>query len=362
MTAKNFKYQAVVDELRRAIDAGEYRENLPSVRLLGELFDVNNRTILRALQELTAQGVILQNGNRGFLINRSSNRRPVTDNLVVYVQNPSPSDPRCRNLPSPLEATVTAAGKRLISISSMSPELLSMRSFWESISADGVIFLNSSLSQDAAYQLKLSGIPFVAANRMPREWGVNFVDFAHETALELLFTRLLRAHHKRVALILPHYTLRYFREIFFSVYRRIMTQYAVFDPELFRVPKEGETDEAHIIASFRELLALPQPPSAIYLAVNLPHYRVRELLAESGVILPESFELYCAYSAGIVEDAPLFPGLQYDYQELMLQLWELLREVLAEPDRTPEGRLIPPTLIHADGSPWQGNPSPKYRN
>ena len=54
-----------------------------------------------------------------------------------------------------------------------------------------------------------------------------------------------------------------------------------------------------------------------------------------------------------MEDAPEFPGIEYPYRLLMLNLWELLNKVIADPERQPEGVLIPARLIRADGTEWQ---------
>lgn len=356
MSECSYKYREISAELRASIQRGEYRDRLPSVRLLEELFSVNKRTVLRALQELTAEGFILANGNQGFFINHRENRRAVTDNIVVYIQNPTQVDNRYRPAPSRLESLMTSAGKRLISMSSLSPEICSMRSFWESLSADGVIFLNSSLTQQAASQLKLSGIPFVAANRMPREWGVNYVDFNHEGALNELFHRLILRHHKRIAMITPCYALHYFRDIFFSAYESIMSRYGVFDPELFCYPEPENDIPTFLVSTFRRLLDLQLPPTALYIGIGIDVEQLRALLNQAGIILPKNLEIYSYYSAGIWEnDTANYAGLQYDYRELFTQLWELLQTMMENPARPPEGRLIPVSLIHQDGSPWTQN-------
>lgn len=159
------KYQEIAGALENGIRNGEYRGRLPSVRLLGELFGVNPRTVLRALQQLTAGGLIVPNGNRGFLIPEEGSRRPVSGNIVIFHPGPVSDNP------GQLDRLIAQAGMRPISISTPAADLCGVRSFWETLSADGVIFMNSSLDRESAYQLKLSGIPFVAANRMPREWG-----------------------------------------------------------------------------------------------------------------------------------------------------------------------------------------------
>ena len=63
--------------------------------------------------------------------------------------------------------------------------------------------------------------------------------------------------------------------------------------------------------------------------------------------------LYFSCSSDTRADAPQFPGIEYPYRTLMRRLWELLGEVIADPERPPQGILIPPRLIRADGSTWQ---------
>ena len=87
------KYQEIAGALENGIRTGEYRGRLPSVRLLGELFGVNPRTVLRALQQLTAGGLIVPNGNRGFLIPEEGSRRPVSGNIVIFHPGPVSDNP-----------------------------------------------------------------------------------------------------------------------------------------------------------------------------------------------------------------------------------------------------------------------------
>lgn len=246
------KYQEIAGALENGIRNGEYRGRLPSVRLLGELFGVNPRTVLRALQQLTAGGLIVPNGNRGFLIPEEGSRRPVSGNIVIFHPGPVSDNP------GQLDRLIAQAGMRPISISTPAADLCGVRSFWETLSADGVIFMNSSLDRESAYQLKLSGIPFVAANRMPREWGVNCVEFDHESALRLFLKALIRRGRRRIALLNPRYPLHYFREIIFSAYFEVMNAYAIFDPELFVYPDESQPYEAALAAGVERLLALPR--------------------------------------------------------------------------------------------------------
>ncbi|MBS1371860.1 MAG: GntR family transcriptional regulator [Lentisphaeria bacterium] len=346
-----YKYQEITEALAAAVERGEYRERLPSVRLLGELFQANSRTVLQALQELAARGVVVPNGNRGYLVNRCGNPRPVTGNIVVFSQNDPEIDRMLRPAPRVLEQLCAKAGKRLIALNTSDGTLCGMRNFWQTLGADGVIFLNSTLDREAAYQLKLSGIPFVAANRMPREWGVNYVDFDHETALKGLFTRLIRQGKRRIAMLNTRFPLNYFREIVFSAYSRVMNDYAIFDPELFSYPEAGDADELYLANSILRWTQMRLPPDALYSSV--PPYLLFRALDQAGLRLPEELPLHFAYSSGIWEDAPEYPGIEYPYQLLTTRLWELLSGVIADPDRPPEGQLIPARLIRADGSEWQ---------
>lgn len=348
---RRYKYQEITDALAAAVERGEYRERLPSVRLLGELFQANSRTVLQALQELVARGIITPNGNRGYLINRAGNRRPVTGNIVVFSQSGQGTERVLRPAPQLLESFCAKSGKRLIVLHSSDNSLCGMRDFWQTLCADGVLFLNSTLNQDAAYQLKLSGIPFVAANRMPREWGVNFVDFDHESALESLFSRLIRQGKRRIAMLNTRFPLNYFREIIFSVYSRTMNDYAIFDPGLFGYPDREEVDDLYLVNTVLRWMEMRLPPDALYSSVS-PN-RLFGALDRAGIRLPERLPLYFSYSSGVWEDAPEFPGIEYPYRLLMFHLWEQLNKVIADPERPPEGVLIPARLIRADGTDWQ---------
>ena len=136
---------AASEALAAAVERGEYRDRLPSVRLLGELFQANSRTVLQALQELVARGIVTPNGNRGYLINRAGNRRPVTGNIVAFSQNGPTPERLLRPSPQVLEPLCMESGKRLIILNTSDDSLCGMRNFWQTLCADGVLFLNSTL-------------------------------------------------------------------------------------------------------------------------------------------------------------------------------------------------------------------------
>ena len=76
------RYRQIAETLEEGIRRGDYVSRLPSVRLLGELFQANSRTVLRALRELSAAGLIVPNGNQGFRIGPQGGGRPETGNIA----------------------------------------------------------------------------------------------------------------------------------------------------------------------------------------------------------------------------------------------------------------------------------------
>lgn len=337
------RYRQIAETLEEGIRRGDYVSRLPSVRLLGELFQANSRTVLRALRELSAAGLIVPNGNQGFRIGPQGGGRPETGNIAVFSTGMFQPTGRWNR---EFQRQFESAGKRLVAIAAPDRGLFAGGKFWETLEVDGVIFLQSSLDRDAAYRLKLSGIPFVAANRMPREWGVNSVDFDHERALRSFLTALVRRGHRRIAMICPRHVLEYFREIIFSTYLDVMDAYAIFHPELFRYPGAEGAEEERLQEEIRTLLALPKLPSAIYSSIPEPEFR--RILERGNIRIPDSIELY---SARIVDEPPSDrrPGPDFNYGMLARELCALLREVIGNPGRPPESRLIPVRVTGPDG-------------
>ncbi len=337
-------YREIAAALEAAVRRGDYTDRLPSVRLLGELFSANSRTVLRALRELTASGLIVPNGNRGFWIGRNGTRRPETGNIAVFSSAGfHPAGGWGRDFLRQLEA----GGRRLISIAARDRGLFDRGRFWENLEVDGVIFLQSSLDREAAYRLKLSGIPFVASNRMPREWGVNCVEFDHERALRTFLPALVRRGHRRIALICPRHALEYFREIIFSAYFEVMDAYAIFHPELFCYPDAPGDTEEQLAEKIQALSALPHPPTAIYSMLSEPE--LEQVLKRKRIRIPDSIE---RHTARIVDALPADgrPGLDFDYGALGRELCSLLDEVIRDPGRPPESRLIPVRVTLPDGT------------
>ena len=71
------KYKRLLDELRRSIQAGDYQvhDRIPSEKELGERFDVSRVTVRRALQELTAEGLLEKHQGKGTFVSMPRIRR-----------------------------------------------------------------------------------------------------------------------------------------------------------------------------------------------------------------------------------------------------------------------------------------------
>src|ERR671915_2548386 len=67
-TSLSYKFQRLREKLRAAIASGELAGKLPGERALAERFDVNAKTLSKALTDLAAEGLLERSIGRGTFV------------------------------------------------------------------------------------------------------------------------------------------------------------------------------------------------------------------------------------------------------------------------------------------------------
>jgi DNA-binding LacI/PurR family transcriptional regulator len=317
----DFKYLEIAKALEESIGRGDYQERLPGVRLLASAFGVNPRTARRALEVLVNRGTVLPDGNRGCLLPKPHQPRRQTGNVIIYSNHPVELEGQSpRSLLNCLADGMEAYDLKPVFMSAAREQLADDMEFWLSCKVDGFIFVFSSFRQEIASQMALRRIPVVAANRMEESLKISWVDFDHEKAVEEMLEFMIRAGHRRIALLNQLHPYAFVRGHFEQAYRKTMQRHRLYDPQLFCFLETRERQTEEVNAHIERIMALPNPPTAILCgqlerdaAEALRDYPVRPILVPT-----------CDVNR---PDTGTRPRLAYSYLELGDKVFDVFRRV-----------------------------------
>ncbi|MBQ6473810.1 MAG: GntR family transcriptional regulator, partial [Victivallales bacterium] len=193
------KHSQITQDIEAGIRSRRWRDKLPTVRELAAAYQVSSRTMQKALAPLRQSRLILPEGSRGSLINYSRQPRRHSGIIGIYANlrhQGVASDP----LLSTLQTLVEESGYRPFFANMPAPELFDNEDFWRDTPLDGYIFVYSTIRMPLVSTLRMAGIPFVCANRLPERIPVSWVDFDHQPALRQVVEKLLQCGYRRLAL------------------------------------------------------------------------------------------------------------------------------------------------------------------
>ena len=194
------KHEEISRILTEEITGKLYPDRFPPVRDLSARYHVSTRTMTKALKPLIKQGLIIPDGPRGCRVAPAEHQRIRTGFVgifagigkIVPMQDP---------LLAPLLELVKRDNYTPLLTDVPKTEIIRDPDFWRSSYLDGYIFVYSSFNLQLANLLKSEGIAFVAANRLPEDYGSHWADFDHYPAICELFGQLRSDGSRKIALL-----------------------------------------------------------------------------------------------------------------------------------------------------------------
>lgn len=191
------KHIMISDQLEAELRSGLFKEKLPSVRTLSARFEVSTRTMNKAIKTLSAKGLVIPSGVSGILINKNNNSRSKTGNVVIFC-NRDNADVNHDELLHELSDIILSSGMRPVFMKAPHPDIFKDENFWKSGWVDGYIFVYSSFDRSFAHQLTRMNVPFVTANIVPEEYGVNWIDFDNDETDRMVFRKIAEYGYRRI--------------------------------------------------------------------------------------------------------------------------------------------------------------------
>ena len=184
----SYKFQRLRERIREAIDRGELSGKLPGERALAKTFQVNAKTLSKALTDLAAEGVLDRSIGRGTYVKGTAPAASSTGRwLVLTDEGPEP-------------AVVSALRQANGQLAVMAEAVDGVRpSFINQFCA--VIDLATDTPESFLRDMVVRNIPVIAVGREPKTYSMNAVVLDRLLAASRLTRELLLAGHRNFAVI-----------------------------------------------------------------------------------------------------------------------------------------------------------------
>jgi len=191
MTTENseslsYKFQRLRERLREAITKGELTGKLPGERSLAKQFQVNAKTLSKALTDLAAEGILDRSIGRGTYVKGTAPAAPSAERWLVLADNDTPEE-----LLSSLRSKNAGLHVMTDAVDRMRPSFINQFS--------AVIDLASNTPESFLRDLVVRNISVVAVGREPKMYSMNAVMVDAQLGASRLARQLLLAGHRKFA-------------------------------------------------------------------------------------------------------------------------------------------------------------------
>jgi len=184
----SYKFQRLRERLRQAVASGELKGKLPGERELARRFQVNAKTLSKALTDLAAEGLLSRSIGRGTFV-KGTETEPTTQGPWLLVSDDE-------QLESPLGKALKLHNPQISSIrdvTGLRPSFLNQFS--------GVIDLGNRTPPAFVRDLLVRNMPLVVAGREPGTYSTNTVLLDTAYLIGRLGQDLLLSGHRRLAAV-----------------------------------------------------------------------------------------------------------------------------------------------------------------
>ena len=329
------KQEWICDELERRIEAGAYKDGFPSSSILAREFNINSRTINKALSRLVLKGLLTKRRGYGAVL-RDERAGAKTRILVKCAGRIVKESSYYSAIYKGASDAAAAASCEL----TLLDDLSHVRDF------DGVLFLGQKERERHMLMLR-EKIPFVVVEDNINPEISSVCADVHPTIYRII-KRLLESGITRIAYI------------GMTTSRTLLT-----DIEKFRAYLEAIDDVLHTIdfalvrhawpepeyayRAMSDILSKSGPPQAVFVTSDYVAPGVYRALSEKGFKIPEDVQILSCDCLGM-DMLPSLASIAVPKYELGAQGLKLLLEMVREPGRHKKRKLRIPTSFEPGGS------------
>ncbi|TDE98719.1 GntR family transcriptional regulator [Occultella glacieicola] len=340
-------YQNVKSELLRAIAAGEYTPGEPFItqRELRERFGVSNTTAVKALNDLVVDGLLVRRRGKGtFVAEGPRTARPTKDgadgadaSIMCVLSLLHDRSPHAARLIRGVESVCAELGYRMFLSDTKGDPDLEERALLRAArgGAAGVVLypVEGRAPLPALEGMRRRGVPMVMVDRYRQDVVADAVVADNFAVGFQLTEHLIAAGHTRIAVLWEETDSTSVRDRL-AGHLQALQQHGIRQRREFSVlrPYLGSPSGSRI-ETVRELLALPEPPTAIMCANGYVLASAVHDLAALGVEIPDEIELAGMDDGGPLDLPPLtLVSAILPSEEMGRQAMTILARRIAEPD------------------------------
>ena len=333
------KYVEIADQLTQKIIEQDYFDRLPPVRDLAQEYNVSLRTIQKALELLTQRTMVVADSTRGMRVVH----RPASRVIGVFCnfRKGNSSDLLVQSLRRRIEADDYEA------IFMDIPEKVCQdenSAIWRYGWADGYISLYGTSDFAIDRCLNKFNLPVVTAN-LGIGRDIPCVDFDHSLLLQNLLEALYQKNYRKFALSFTICSTR-ISDTVETAFRNFLHthQLPVVEQWITRSCEEDvhSPREARIAKQFESIFSTAEKPEAVICFHHGMSF-AKALVGAMDLKLGRDIVLAGTGKGDIPE--PGFLPVDFSYEELAANLWDVLKKQLNRQSVDPEEQLLPPPEI-----------------
>jgi len=343
------KIETVTLHLEDRITAGEWNpnESLPPQGHLSREYGVSPGTIALAIRNLQQKRLVSIVSNKGAFVLDSAEREstarryPLIGLRGSYLSSGGGSLSTTHALVGGIVEVANAEHCPLLLLP-RSPEGQDFDPpYYRARAVEGAIFLGGESYQEAL-ALRAAGFPVILANKPAGATPLSYVDYDHQQSLCHITERFLELGHRRIAVIFPKTTVEgYYDSLLPDFLSVLARQSALYDVRPYwkcvDLSAEGATAEA-----VKDLLALREPPTAIFALSPKAARQVIESAKARGLCLPEDLSIAASCFCGT--DDAFVSGFVLPHRELGQRLLHEMHAFIENPFHSVQ-QLLPLTWV-----------------
>ena len=206
----------------------------------------------------------------------------------------------------------------------------------------GVVITPTRETGNPSHRLLEVGIPVVSVDRRMLDLEVDTVMIDNMGAAFEVVSRLIRAGHRRIASVVGQQTISTSRERHEGYLRALEAHGVPCLPELVRI---GMPKEAFGYRSTQELLDLPEPPTALFMANNLLTLGALKAIHERGRRVPDDIAIAAFDQTYWTAYQPALTVVAQPTYELGWTAANLLLERINDRTRPVQEVILPTTIL-----------------
>jgi DNA-binding HxlR family transcriptional regulator len=185
----SYKFQRLREQLRTAVNSGELSGKLPGERLLARKFQVNAKTLSKALTDLAAEGLLDRSIGRGTYVKSATPVAQSGEKSWILLCEAGRGD-------SAMVCQMLQANPRAVLISDLSalrPSFLNQ--------FDAIIDVALNTPDRFLRDMQVRGMPVIAVNREPGVYSVDTVAVDRSLGAASLARDLILGGHRSIAVV-----------------------------------------------------------------------------------------------------------------------------------------------------------------